>query len=305
MSSTPLQRSTIAASARDSTGVGDIEVSNVSKSYGTGPFTKTVVRDCSFKIERNKLTVMIGPSGCGKSTLIRLLAGFERPTSGSIKIDGKPVTGPGKDRLVVFQESALFPWMTTFDNIMYGPRARGEDTPESRQQAEFLLEKVGLRAFRKKYPPQLSGGMQRRAELARAMINNPDVMILDEPFRGLDAMSKELMWEYYAGLFEESHRTNFFVTTDIDEAIFLADRLIVMTSSPTRVRAVLEVDVPRPRKLNTIFENEQANELKMTALSLLHEEAMKSFSGGSKAAADFVEAYSRRTSKGTAASESP
>ena len=305
MSSTPLQRSTIAASARDSTGVGDIEVSNVSKSYGTGPFTKTVVRDCSFKIERNKLTVMIGPSGCGKSTLIRLLAGFERPSSGTITLDGEPITGPGKDRLVVFQESALFPWMTAYDNILYGPRARGEETPQAREQAEFLLNKVGLRAFRDKYPSQLSGGMQRRAELARAMINNPKVMILDEPFRGLDAMSKELMWEYYAGLFEESHRTNFFVTTDIDEAIFLADRLIVMTSSPTRVRAVLEVDVPRPRKLNTIFENEQANQLKMTALSLLHEEAMKSFSGGSKAAADFVEAYSRRTSKGTAASESP
>jgi NitT/TauT family transport system ATP-binding protein len=295
MSSTPIQRSTIAASMRDSTGVGDIEVSNVSKSYGTGPFTKTVVQDCSFRIERNKLTVMIGPSGCGKSTLIRLLAGFERPTSGSIKIDGKPVTGPGKDRLVVFQESALFPWMTTFDNIMYGPRARGEDTPESRQQAEFLLEKVGLRAFRKKYPPQLSGGMQRRAELARAMINNPDVMILDEPFRGLDAMSKELMWEYYAGLFEESHRTNFFVTTDIDEAIFLADRLIVMTNVPTRVRATLEVNIPRPRRLVNIFDNDHANHVKMQALSLLHEEAMKSFSGGSRAAADFVEAYSRRS----------
>ena len=302
MSSTPLQRSTIAASARDSTGVGDIEVSNVSKSYGTGPFTKTVVRDCSFKIERNKLTVMIGPSGCGKSTLIRLLAGFERPTSGSIKIDGKPVTGPGKDRLVVFQESALFPWMTTFDNIMYGPRARGEDTPESRQQAEFLLEKVGLRAFRKKYPPQLSGGMQRRAELARAMINNPDVMILDEPFRGLDAMSKELMWEYYAGLFEESHRTNFFVTTDIDEAIFLADRLIVMTNVPTRVRATIEVNIPRPRRLANIFDNDHANQVKMQALSLLHEEAMKSFSGGSRAAADFVAAYSRRSVSDTSAS---
>jgi len=127
------------------------------------------------------------------------------------------------------------------------------------------------------------------------------VMILDEPFRGLDAMSKELMWEYYSGLFEESHRTNFFITTDIDEAIFLADRLIVMTNVPTRVRAVLEVDVPRPRKLTTILESERANEVKMQALSLLHEEAMKSFSGGSKAAADFVEAYSKRSTKGESA----
>ena len=277
-------------------GAGEIAVRGVSKSYGAGPFSKTVVKDCSFTIERNKLTVMIGPSGCGKSTLIRLLAGFERPTSGSITIDGQPITGPGKDRLVVFQESALFPWMTSFDNILYGPRARGEDGAKARGQAEMLLQKVGLQAFRNKYPSQLSGGMQRRAELARAMINSPKVMILDEPFRGLDAMSKELMWEYYAGLFEESRRTNFFITTDIDEAIFLADRLIVMTNVPTRVRAVLEVDVPRPRKLATILESERANEVKMKALSLLHEEAMKSFSGGSKAAADFVEAYSRRAS---------
>lgn len=301
--STPPAPGTAPASSRDATGVGEIEVSNITKSYGTGLFTKTVVQDCSFSIPRNKLTVMIGPSGCGKSTLIRLLAGFERPTTGSITIDGKPIVGPGKDRLVVFQESALFPWMTTFDNIMYGPRARGEDTPQSRQQADFLLEKVGLKAFRKKYPPQLSGGMQRRAELARAMINEPDVMILDEPFRGLDAMSKELMWEYYAGLYEESHRTNFFVTTDIDEAIFLADRLIVMTNIPTRVRAVIDVNIPRPRRLANVFDNDHANHVKMQALSLLHEEAMKSFSGGSRAAADFVEAYSRRSGAdaGTAA----
>ncbi len=207
---------------------GEIQVRNVNKTYGTGPFAKTVVQDCSFTIEHNKLTVMIGPSGCGKSTLIRLLAGFEKPDTGSIQIDGRPITGPGKDRLVVFQESALFPWMTTMDNILYGPRARGEQNGQTQSQADFLLEKVGLKAFSRKYPTQLSGGMQRRAELARAMINNPDVMILDEPFRGLDAMSKELMWEYYSGLYEESHRTNFFVTTDIDEAIFLADRLIVM-----------------------------------------------------------------------------
>jgi NitT/TauT family transport system ATP-binding protein len=276
---------------------GEIEVNQVSKSYGVERFAKEVVKDCSFTVQRHKLTVMIGPSGCGKSTLIRLMAGFERPTSGTITIDGKQVVGPSHDRLVVFQETALFPWMTTYENIMYGPKARGEDTPKTREFAEFLLDKVGLTQFRDKYPNQLSGGMQRRAELARAMINNPSVMLLDEPFRGLDAMTKELMWEYYAALFEETRRTNFFVTTDIDEAIFLADRLLIMTNIPTRVRAVLEVDVPRPRKLKDIVENDRANDIKMEALSLLHEEAMKSFAGGSKAAADFVEAYSRRIAK--------
>jgi NitT/TauT family transport system ATP-binding protein len=276
---------------------GQIEVKDVSKSYGAVGFAKTVVRDCSFTIERGKLTVMIGPSGCGKSTLIRLLAGFESPSSGSITIDGKPVSGPGVDRLVVFQESALFPWMTTYDNIMYGPRARGEDNKTSRDLAEFLLQKVGLGAFRHKYPPQLSGGMQRRAELARAMINTPSVMILDEPFRGLDAMTKKLMQDYYANLYEETRRTTFFVTTDIDEAIFIADRILVMTNIPARVRAVLEVNLPRPRRLEDIIENDDANLIKMEALSLLHEEAMKSFARGSKAAADFVEAYAKRIRK--------
>ena len=273
---------------------GEIRVNSVSKGYGDARFRTEVVRDCSFTIERSKLTVMIGPSGCGKSTLIRLLAGFEAPDSGTITINDAPVTRPARDRLVLFQESALFPWMNTWDNIMYGPRARGETGRETVEMADFLLNKVGLGQFRKKYPAQLSGGMQRRAELARAMINNPAVMILDEPFRGLDAMTKELMWEYYSRLFEETRRTNFFVTTDIDEAIFLADRLLIMSNIPGQVRSVLDIDIPRPRTLISIVEDDRANEIKMSALSILHEEAMKSFSHGSKAATDFVDAYSRR-----------
>ena len=276
---------------------GEIKVNGVSKTYGGAHLAREVVRDCTFTIERGKLTVMIGPSGCGKSTLIRLLAGFEKPTTGSIELNGTPVTGPGRDRLVVFQETALFPWMTTYDNILYGPRARGELSPQTLEFAEFLLHKVGLQDFRKKYPTQLSGGMQRRAELARAMINNPEIMILDEPFRGLDAMTKELMWEYYSGLYEESGRTNFFVTTDIDEAVFLADRILIMSNIPTQVRAMLEVDLPRPRRLIDMVTSDRANEIKMQALSILHEEAMKSFSRGSKAAADFVEAYTKRVAK--------
>ena len=273
---------------------GEITVRDVSKSYGAAQFRKDVVRECTFTIERGKLTVMIGPSGCGKSTLIRLLAGFERPSTGTIDLDGEAITGPNRDRLVLFQETALFPWMTTYDNILYGPRARGELTPQVMEFAEFLLAKVGLQEFRTKYPTQLSGGMQRRAELARAMINNPKIMILDEPFRGLDAMTKELMWEYYSALYEESGRTNFFVTTDIDEAVFLADRLLIMSNIPTQVRSVLEVDLPRPRKHGDMVASDRANEIKTQALSILHEEAMKSFSRGSKAAADFVEAYTKR-----------
>ena len=166
-----------------------------------------------------------------------------------------------------------------------------------REFAEALLQKVGLAAFREKYPSQLSGGMQRRAELARSMINRPNVMILDEPFRGLDAMTKRLMQEYYANLYDEFRRTTFFVTTDIDEAIYLADRILIMTNIPTQVRAVIDVNLPRPRQVENITESDEANAIKMQALSLLHEEAMKSFAKGSKAAADFVDAYSKRMKK--------
>ncbi len=293
MNTSLTEESPALTSAREQN-TSEIVAKNIYKSYGAGPFAKEVVSDCSFTIESNKLTVMIGPSGCGKSTLIQLIAGFEATDSGEITLNGSPITDPGKDRLVLFQESALFPWMTTYDNIMYGPRARGEDTKDAADQAEFLLNKVGLDAFRDKYPQQLSGGMQRRAELARAMINKPEVMILDEPFRGLDNMSKELMWEYYAGLYEEDRNTNFFVTTDIDEAIFLADRLLIMTNLPTSTRSVIEIDIPRPRTIEEVVNSARANEIKKEVMTLLHEEAMKSFSGGSKAAADFLDAYSKR-----------
>jgi len=277
---------------------GEIVLRDVCKSYGPRRFATGVIRDCSFTAEANRFTVMIGPSGAGKSTLVRLIAGFEKPSSGQILIDGRPVAGPGRDRLVVFQETALFPWMSVEDNALFGPRTRGESEASSGKLVDFLLGKVGLLAFRKHFPNQLSGGMQRRAELTRALVNNPDAMILDEPFRGLDAMMKKLMLEYYAKLSAEQPRTNLFVTTDIDEAIFLADRLLVMSHIPTQVRAIIEVDLPRPRRYNDLFHDDRANEIKMQALSILHEEAMKGFSGGSKAAGDFMEAYRRRVAAG-------
>ena len=273
---------------------GSVELRDVGVTYGKGAEAREVVAGCSFHIERGRFTVMIGPSGAGKSTLIRLIAGFERPTRGAITIDGRPITKPGPDRQVVFQETALFPWMTTAENVQYGPSARGELTPANKARADELLDKVGLSAFRARFPGQLSGGMKRRAELARALINDPAIMILDEPFRGLDAMTKRLMLEYYARLSEESGRTNFFVTTDVDEALFLADRVLVMTHIPTRVRAVIDVDLPRPRRFVDLMGDDRVNETKMRVLSLLHEEVMKSFTSGSRAATDFIDAYRRR-----------
>jgi NitT/TauT family transport system ATP-binding protein len=294
MTSAVLDASGSGRNAEASERQGRTELSGVCKSYGRGRSTREVVKDCSLVIEAGQVNVMIGPSGVGKSTLVRLIAGFERPSRGQLSIDGLSITRPGRDRQVVFQESALFPWMTTQQNVLYGPKARGECSREVRRQSERLLAKVGLADFHAKYPAQLSGGMQRRAELARALINRPALMILDEPFRGLDAMTKKLMLEYYAELAAQERRTTLFVTTDVDEAIFLADRLLVMSHIPTRVRAVIEVDLPRPRWLGDLLADDRANALALQVLSLLHEEAMKAFSGGSRAAADFIAAYRQR-----------
>jgi NitT/TauT family transport system ATP-binding protein len=272
---------------------GQMEIKSITKSYGMGPLRAPVIEDCSFTLEKGKLTVLIGPSGCGKTTLINVLAGYDAVESGTISIDGSLVKGPGKDRLVVFQETALFPWMTTLQNVTYGPMVRGERNKKDIENAAMeLLKKVGLDEFKDKYPTQLSGGMQRRAELVRALINTPKVMMLDEPFRGLDAMTRELMQEYYVRLFEEHGITNLFVTSEIEEAIFLADRLMILTNLPAKVRTVMEIKLPRPREFRMLTSTEYLN-YKQEALEILHEEAMKAFGSSSRAAvSDFIEAYS-------------
>ncbi len=275
---------------------GEIEVRAVGKAFGEGAARKIVLEDCSFTVASGSLNVLVGPSGCGKTTIVNLLAGYERPSGGAVLLDGEPVGAPDWRRMVVFQETALFPWMTVLQNVCFGPGVRGTLRGEDiRREALRLLDKVGLRDFADKYPGQLSGGMQRRAELARAMINEPEVMLMDEPFRGLDAMTRELMQEYYLRLFEESGLTNLFVTSDLEEAIFLADRLIILTNRPTRVKKVMEIDLPRPRKVD-VLSSQRFLQLRQEALEALHEEALRAFSQGSKNAADLVDAYRRRAS---------
>ena len=280
-----------------STEYGEIEIRNVTKQYGEDMDVVTAIKDCSFVVKRGKFTVLIGPSGCGKTTLINLMAGYEAPTSGEILLDGEKITRPERDQLVVFQESALFPWMTTIDNITYGPRVQRERRgPEIQKAALELLELVGLKDFRDKYPIQLSGGMQRRAELARALINNPKVLLMDEPLRGLDAMTRELMQEYLLRIFEGSNRTILFVTSEIDEAIFFADVLIVLGRSPGNVKSTISVDLSRPRTFEMLTSHRYA-ELKKEALSILYREAVSAFASGTKEAADMVEAFERRQSR--------
>jgi len=254
-----------------------LEIKNISKGFGEEWAREEIIDDFSLDLNPGELTVIVGPSGCGKSTLVNLIAGFDKPDSGQILLDGQPIAGPGHDRMVVFQETALIPWQTTYQNVVFGPKLRGDrKASEIAEEANAVLDKVGLREFKDKYPIQLSGGMQRRAELARAMINHPLLMIMDEPFRGLDAMSRELMQEFFVRLFEENRRTNLFVTSEIEEAIFLADRVVVLSNRPTSVRTVIDIKLPRPRDpkmLNT----EEAYEYKREAMELLHEEALKSF----------------------------
>jgi NitT/TauT family transport system ATP-binding protein len=216
------------------------------------------------------LNVVMGKSGCGKSTLAYLVAGYLNPDRGSIEIDGREVTGPGSDRIMVFQETALWPWMTVTDNVIFGPLVRNAlPKSEAKAKAEALLERFGLIEFKDKYPGQLSGGMKRRAEIAQALINSPDIMILDEPFRGLDVMTRELLQEYYLQLFEDTQLTTLFITSELEEALFLADRLYVMSEAPDNIDQVIEVDLPRPRSFE-VTTTEHYLELKQIAMNHLY-----------------------------------
>ena len=245
-----------------------------------------ILKNCSFTVESGKLTVLIGPSGCGKTTVINLIAGYERPDLGRVEMDGEPITGPNWERLVVFQETALYPWLTCYENVMFGPLSRKVMTKETAHEETLkLLAKVGLEDFRDKYPSQLSGGMQRRAELARALINRPKVMLMDEPFRGLDAMTRQLMQEYYLKLFEESHASHVFVTSELDEAIILADNLLIMTNKPSNIQKIIKVDLPRPREWSMVT-SKRYLEIKAEALELLHEEAVKASTASGKVDVD-------------------
>ncbi len=269
----------VPSSVDHATGKSRIELKNVSRGFGEEWAREEVVQNLSFEIKPGDLTCIVGPSGCGKSTIVNLVAGYDAPESGEILLNGQKITGPGKDRMVVFQETALMPWQTTFDNVAFGPKLRGDGArADIDREAHRLLEKVGLGDFKRKFPSQLSGGMQRRAELARALINKPLLLIMDEPFRGLDAMSRPLMQEFFLRLFEENRRTNLFVTSEIEEAIFLADRLVILSNRPAQVRAIIEIPLPRPREFH-MMNSPEVFEIKREALAILHDEAMKSFGG--------------------------
>ena len=192
-------------------------------------------------------TCIVGQSGCGKTTALNLVAGFIKPSSGRVLIDGCEITGPGADRTVVFQADSVFPWMTVRQNVEYGPAVRGIDPGVRRRVADQLIAMVGLAGFENHFPRELSGGMKKRVDLARAYANDPEVLLMDEPFGALDVMTRDRMHLDLLRLYDEHRKCILFVTHDIEEALFLADRVVVMTARPARVRAILDAPFPRPR----------------------------------------------------------
>jgi ABC-type nitrate/sulfonate/bicarbonate transport system ATPase subunit len=198
-------------------------------------------------VDENDFVAILGPSGCGKSTLLRIVAGLEQPSSGAVLLDGKPVHGPGADRGMVFQSYTLFPWLSVLDNVCFGLRERGLQRDQQLEIARDFIAKVGLRGFEHHYPKQLSGGMQQRTALARALANRPRMLLMDEPFGALDHQTRELMQELLLGIWEAERTTVLFVTHDIDEAIFMAQRVLVMTARPGRIKCDVAIDLPHPR----------------------------------------------------------
>jgi NitT/TauT family transport system ATP-binding protein len=239
-----------------------LSIENVSKNFETASHTVTAIENVSFQIKESEFLCLLGPSGCGKSTLLNLIAGLEFPEKGRILIDGVPVTGPGSDRMVLFQESALFPWLNVLDNVLFGLKLKpGLTKHERRETAVLFLKLVGLEKFMHVNVHQLSGGMKQRVALARALAPNPKILLMDEPFAALDAMTREQLYTDIQKISQEQHKTIVFVTHNVAEAVCLGDRILVMSPNPGRIVSEFNVDLPRPRDIRDLEVARIANEI--------------------------------------------
>jgi NitT/TauT family transport system ATP-binding protein len=241
-------------------------IDRVSRTF-TGKTQTRALSETTLEVQDNDFICILGPSGCGKSTLLRIVAGLDTPTTGRVLLDGEPVQRPGPDRGMVFQSYTLFPWLTVRENVLFGSRARPE-------VAERLIRQVGLRGFEDHYPKMLSGGMQQRTALARALANDPKILLLDEPFGALDNQTRALMQELLLGIWEADRKTVLFVTHDIDEAIFMANRVAVMSARPGRIKSDVWIDLPHPRHY-TLKTSPEFSDYKAALTEEIRSEAMK------------------------------
>jgi len=268
---------------------GAISIRNVTKIYDPEGVNVMAVDDCSLEIAPGEVCMIVGPSGCGKTTLLNAIAGFHSITSGEIYLDGELLCGPNKpladqgaDRMVVFQNGALFPWKSLLDNIAYGPIVQGiMNKKEANDKATEMLAEAGLGDVAQKFPGEVSSGMARRAEIVRALINDPKVLLLDEPYRAMDALTKSIMHESLLEVYDRTKVTIFFITHDLEEAIFLGDRVIVMTTRPAKTKKIVEVPIERPRDYK-LLSSENFRLLVAETKGAVHEEAIKAFEAGER-----------------------
>ncbi len=267
---------------------GKISIRNVSIIYDPEGVHVVAVDNCSLEIPAGEFCVIVGPSGCGKTTLLNAIAGFHGVTEGEIYLDDEllcspeKTTEPGADRIVVFQNGALFPWNTVLDNVIYGPVVQGKMTrQEAKEAGHELLLQMGLSGISYNYPSEISSGMRRRVEIARAMMNDPKVLLLDEPFRAMDALTKTVIQKYLLDVYDSSNKTVFFITHDLEEAIFLGTRVIVVTTRPAQVKKIVNVEIPRPRDFR-VLSSEIYRELKEEVIEAVHEEAQRAFEAGER-----------------------
>lgn len=261
---------------------GRISVRDMDIVFDTATGPHTAVRNANLTVRPGEFVCLLGPSGCGKSTLMNTVAGFVKPTRGEVTVDGEGVTTPGPDRGMVFQQHSLFPWKTVKENVAFGPQMAGVGRNEAISVARTFLSLVGLAAFEDAYPNTLSGGMQQRVGIARALANYPSVLLMDEPFGALDAQTRIMMQENLLEIWSEFHNTVVFVTHDIDEAVFLSDRIVVMSASPGRIIADIPVELPRPRE-QSLLTSTEFMALKRQCLELIRQETLNAFQQQNKA----------------------
>ena len=262
--------------ASENVGKGQIKIEDVSITFGKGPTAHHAVETTSIDIQAGEFVCILGPSGCGKSTLLNVIAGYTKPTTGRVTVDDVEVKGPGPDRGMVFQQYSLLPWKTVYENVAFGPKMAGMTRTEAGSVANTFLGLVGLKKFGNRYPAELSGGMQQRVGIARALANYPSVLLMDEPFGALDAQTRLMMQESLLDIWRKFGTTVFFITHDVDEAVFLADRVLVMSAAPGRIIEDVKVKLPRPRSVEMSSSPEYI-EARQFCLATIRAESRKAF----------------------------